>query len=130
MVRAVDKQPIFSKLANTVAVILTTIFSGLNGASLDRLADESSQWNAFGSHREAQTIAGPQALGTPLSAQLMHRKRSKAADDATNIAASTAQPEFMRYEHAFEAAPHAAFGAGSTALSALGHNASHRQVRS
>lgn len=130
MVKRVDAQPIFAKLANTVVVILTTICSGFNGAPLERVVDESSQWNAFGSHVEEKSIVDSEALTARRAGALTHRQRGEAADDAWDLASSSAQDEYVRYDHTFDAAPHTAFGAGSIALSSLGHNASISPLRS
>lgn len=130
MVRSVDTQPIFAKLANTVVVILTTFLSGINGAPIDRVVDESSQWNAFDLHLEEKSIIGSEALTTRRSARLTHRQRSGPGYDTSILASPRIEDERMHYDRASDTPPHTSFGAGSTALSSLGHNASTPLLRS
>ena len=124
MDRRVNTQPIFAKLANTVVVIVTTFLSSINGASMDRVVDESSQWNAFDSHLEEKSTIGSEALTTRRSARLAHRKRSGPVDDSWDLASGKAEDERVQYDRTSDAPLRTSFGAGSTALSSLGHNAS------
>jgi len=119
----------FAKLANTIVVILTTLFSSISSAPTDRRVDESSQWNAFDSHLEEKSVVDSKALTTSRFARLTHRKRNGSANDTSDLPSQKMWDERRHYDDTFDALPHTSFGAGSSALSSLGHNASIPQLR-
>lgn len=130
MIGKANMQSILAKLANTFVVILTTVFSGINGTPLDRVVDESTQWNAFDSHLEEKSVVDSTAVTGPRSARLAHRTPGGPADNPGDFASPSAEDERLQYARTFETAPFNAFGAGSSALNSLGHNASIPQLHS
>jgi hypothetical protein len=115
---------VFAKLANTVVVMLTAVCSGLNGAPLDRIVDESTQWNTFDSHLDGRSIVGSEAVTARRSARLARRKQGGPMDDAWGFTSPRTDDELPQYDRLSDTTPRTSFGAGSTALSALGHSAS------
>lgn len=130
MAKRVGTQPLFAKLANAVVVILTTLLGSINGAPIDRVVDESSQWNAFDSHLEEKSTVGSETLDTRRSAKLTHRKRSGPMNDAWDLASRNREDDRIQFDLTSDVPQRTSFGAGSTALSSLGYNASISVLRS
>lgn len=128
MMRNGETQPNFGKLAHAVVVILTTFFGGIVGAPVDRVVDEYSQWNAVDSHLEEKTVVDSEGFAARRSMKLSYCKRGRPAQQRWDVASSRDADEPMRHDRLSDAAPHTAFGAGSMALSSLGHNASIPQL--
>lgn len=124
MVRRVDAQSLFAKMANTMMVVLTALCGGINGAPPNRVVDDAAQLNAFDSHLEERSIGDSDVLARRRSARLTHRRQGSPIGDAGRLAASKGDDERIAAQFEHDAAPRTSFGAGNTALSSLGHNAS------
>jgi hypothetical protein len=124
MARRIDARSLFAKVANTMMVVLTALCGGINGTPLNRVVDESAQLNAFDSHVEEKSMGDSDALARRRSARLTPGRQGSPIRDASRFASTKADDAGIGAELRFDATPRTSFGAGSTALSSLGHNAS------
>jgi len=124
MIKRIDARSLFAKVANTMMVVLTALCGGINGTPLNRVVDDSAQLNAFDSHVEEKSIGDADALARRRSAKLTPGRQGSPIRDASRFASTQADDADIEAEFGFDATPRTAFGAGSTALSSLGHNAS------
>ena len=131
MNRKAESLPLFARLAKATLIIMATFCGSSNAAVADRAFDETAQLNSFDSRIESKlsTRRTMKLVAREAIAQA-HVERGEPVDQrSTSAFLADDSGEFLGGSSQFTM-PRTSFGAGSIALSALGHSASVHYSRS